>query len=715
MRYLFTSSRPVRLIAAQGTLLASLIVLPAWAVTSASSSALLINGQNFNAAACASERWPLDKPVSASNVCRFDGTRTVAYGVNGKFVTRTATGSIECSNAVFGDPIQGTWKKCYLNVATLGNAPSPAPAPKDEAAAKAAEALAKAAQAHKTAMLLWRNDLPAKHPKGSCASCHGADFFDLARTGSKESDIVRRAITDGATADEADALRQAVVNMRKDMKLPETNARTFRPFQPGGGILLPDLKESQWNIAAVKRDIAFAENVSSLLPTFYGQRIGTLSQAQKARDEMLDIARGSNQAGANPKTTQLRDLPVGLDYPLWSADKFHGNKEGTFNDWVSDLGFIPKPGRKVEWEALQNAYLTRPANDTFWAMYNGVDEMLELASTLGKCTSVNALSCGARVEGFEHKFKSALVGQHMMRLQSMGGQGLKEFVQGAVGFSYLDQQALFNFNQGTTTMLPNDMWNVGDHLARVALSPQDVKNLGDLGPVLGLPDFVIDSVDKTKNSATEEHDIRLPWFWIGFTFDPTFRRMHASNSTKSAEYMVGTLLERKLFNHNAFMTHMRMLSSVYLPEASVVRAKSGGVTRVKENNAHYLTYYSYFLAYGRHLMGAGYDGWAESLKHGGAGPVPQALKDRSAQLWSTHVSNGMRTTLLLLLEEVQNRPQELDKKWLASTAADIQKVGVQAWLKEYREHWAQFQPEHTSPDTALLNKVAAAIVLAAGF
>ncbi|MFM2399403.1 MAG: hypothetical protein RL341_1560, partial [Pseudomonadota bacterium] len=49
------------------------------------------------------------------------------------------------------------------------------------------------------ALTLWRNDDLAKHPKGSCAGCHGADFFDLARIGSTSEDLARRAKIDGAS------------------------------------------------------------------------------------------------------------------------------------------------------------------------------------------------------------------------------------------------------------------------------------------------------------------------------------------------------------------------------------------------------------------------------------------------------------------------------------------------------------------------------------
>lgn len=44
--------------------------------------------------------------------CSFPGTKEVRFGANGQWVTRTATGSIACTNATFGDPIPNVVKRC---------------------------------------------------------------------------------------------------------------------------------------------------------------------------------------------------------------------------------------------------------------------------------------------------------------------------------------------------------------------------------------------------------------------------------------------------------------------------------------------------------------------------------------------------------------------------------------------------------------------------
>ena len=54
------------------------------------------------------------------NFCPFSGTRLVIYGANGVYTSGTYTNGVSCTNDVFGDPLFGTVKACYL-----ANLPSP--------------------------------------------------------------------------------------------------------------------------------------------------------------------------------------------------------------------------------------------------------------------------------------------------------------------------------------------------------------------------------------------------------------------------------------------------------------------------------------------------------------------------------------------------------------------------------------------------------------
>jgi hypothetical protein len=46
--------------------------------------------------------------------CAFIGTRRVAFGANGAFGYTLRSGSVACTAAVFGDPLPGAAKQCYL-------------------------------------------------------------------------------------------------------------------------------------------------------------------------------------------------------------------------------------------------------------------------------------------------------------------------------------------------------------------------------------------------------------------------------------------------------------------------------------------------------------------------------------------------------------------------------------------------------------------------
>ena len=51
--------------------------------------------------------------------CSFTGTKDVAYGANGTWTYRTGvTNGIDCNNGVFGDPIPGTFKACFIRDST---------------------------------------------------------------------------------------------------------------------------------------------------------------------------------------------------------------------------------------------------------------------------------------------------------------------------------------------------------------------------------------------------------------------------------------------------------------------------------------------------------------------------------------------------------------------------------------------------------------------
>ena len=71
----------------------------------------------YSAPACDTANGPTDmtKCADENGTCSFTGTRDVTYGANGVFTTLYGvTGGTPCTNAVFGDPLVGTVKACYI-------------------------------------------------------------------------------------------------------------------------------------------------------------------------------------------------------------------------------------------------------------------------------------------------------------------------------------------------------------------------------------------------------------------------------------------------------------------------------------------------------------------------------------------------------------------------------------------------------------------------
>lgn len=64
--------------------------------------------------ACYLSGGPLAECAKENGRCAFTGLRTIAYGAGRKFNTKTAEGGVDCGNGVFGDPLPGTVKACYI-------------------------------------------------------------------------------------------------------------------------------------------------------------------------------------------------------------------------------------------------------------------------------------------------------------------------------------------------------------------------------------------------------------------------------------------------------------------------------------------------------------------------------------------------------------------------------------------------------------------------
>lgn len=513
-------------------------------------------------------------------------------------------------------------------LATVGKLPAASSRPPVQlppSPAKPAVALAIAAPGnlstnpvYRKALAVWR----APREKGECMSCHGPDFFDLARIGAPDSDISRRGLIDGASPEEVGHLIEGIKLVRQAYALAPENPRSFRPLQPGGAVLP--------GATSIERDLAFAGELARFAPTLTSDRpIRTLADARAARDELLAI--------------DFDRIRVGIVFPIWSTDRFHGAAEGNLNDWVADVARAPKPERRAEWLALQDAYLADPSDLNFWRVYFAIDSMTQpFALRSGNLPAHDAKI--VRINDL--KLRNAMIGQHLLRSEALGRRA--GFMRGAVPFAYLTKEEPFRtaFDRLDATgrpgerlprFLPNPIWELGD-LARSSFDA-DAATAGQTGNIssrdrlrdrlalMGYPQFVVDSVDPALTAGESEQGIRLPWFFMGLRFDPGLQRISQSNATLVGEYLQENLHNADMFNHRVFQEALRLVNRSYRPEASPGAPPP------------YKLYFGYFTNYGRHTPGR----WNSA----GNAAVPADIKAAQIASYKRIAANVFRMSLLL--------------------------------------------------------------------
>jgi len=77
---------------------------------------------DIQAATTYTSQW--QRCAEEGGTCTFSGTRQVRYGANGTYAYRTATGTISCTNSVFGDPVYGVKKYCDMSTTTTTTTPT---------------------------------------------------------------------------------------------------------------------------------------------------------------------------------------------------------------------------------------------------------------------------------------------------------------------------------------------------------------------------------------------------------------------------------------------------------------------------------------------------------------------------------------------------------------------------------------------------------------
>jgi hypothetical protein len=249
-----------------------------------------------------------------------------------------------------------------------------------------------------------------------------------------------------------------------------------------------------------------------------------------------------------------------------------------------------------------------------------------------------------------------------------------------MGLSHLETGSLRNLFKFMEFLPGADMWEVGDTTRSVL--GQQISNDADTAKnrlrVLGFPQFVVDSQRADINWLDAEDELRLPWFWIGFTIEPTLKRINGSNSTKVGEYMHETLKNTRMFIHDAF-------SQAYRIGAQGTLASTPGQSIV------YAPDYGYFMAYGAEIVN-----WNEDPRIGAV--YEQSVKDEQVAMWHQFIANNFRMNMYLYREALQNGSAR-------NANGTLRPANMP--LCAAKNHFDRYQPAYRAHDYALIAGLAA--------
>jgi hypothetical protein len=305
-----------------------------------------------------------------------------------------------------------------------------------------------------------------------------------------------------------------------------------------------------------------------------------------------------------------------------------------------------------------------------------------------------------------------MMGQHMLRLQLKGE--INSFAKGAVAFAYLDDPTDPSYSEMRTReafpMLPSPLWEVGDVGRTMLLSANTAGSFKQNLAALGFPQFAQNSIDANRSSDEEETAIKLAWFWIGSTFDPSMSRINKSNATRVGEYMLGVLVENRYFNHNALSTLLRLATKSSLPEANAIKKSDG---TVGSEQPKFLMEYGYAWAYGRATLSDGV--WNEDKNKNIV--IPADLKNQSNNLYAALMGNGFRMSMYLQMEQLNETTApkalttgqltQLRDEWLSDSInynAPGNPLRKGAMCSIY-QHFKKHSPSSLAADEALMDEL----------
>lgn len=352
----------------------------------------------------------------------------------------------------------------------------------------------------------------------ACAHCHAPDAMDLALFDFPDADIRRRASFHVGVED-AENIVGLVRAVRAAHGIVPRDRVNDRPFQPGGRVLP--------GATHMERDWAFGQTLVAKLPTLATGRVETVEQALRARDEVLRF--------------DVRNEPVGVPFPRWSEDGFHGRERGTVNDWLPEVPPVPvDAAAAAELFTLHDAYIEQPTAQRLWA----IQAFSEARTRPG--TFAGAAVPGERAAQFGRlKHGSMLMAQHLLRMEQAGVP-----IRTALG-----EPVVMSPDYRST----NFIFSVG------SMANQGQPTMEDF------PAPIVQALDPTRTaSATSFRDmftreVLVPWWVIGFVLEPGQQSV-ANWGEYFPQSLVGHRGSRAPYlMHHAFIFTAMQLHRTYTP------------------------------------------------------------------------------------------------------------------------------------------------------
>lgn len=210
----------------------------------------------------------------------------------------------------------------------------------------------------------------------------------------------------------------------------------------------------------------------------------------------------------------LGKFKVGIPMSFLSEDVAHGAKHSTLAHWTPDVE-MPKVERVYPQE---DAYLAHPTWETLDVLDKAIDREWQPKTPIERLSKA--------------KFRTLMVYQHMLRTKDI------------LSRAYLPEG--------------NPFWEVAE-FGRLFQSAD--------AQMLALPSDIARDKSRGPTLAEQMRQLRAPWYWLAWTFDPSLQRTMLGQQGQQGDYFTAELIDAGYPGHAAFMLARKMMEQKSAPGA----------------------------------------------------------------------------------------------------------------------------------------------------